>query len=118
MKMKTLIVSTSLATLAAGCQMHHRTPGEQIVMSAPRTPATEAAPTPAPTPEPTATVTPAPEPTPAPTPAPTPVVVAPSPATTPASTLPADMPARRYTSADADAATRSRNCPNGVPFGT
>ena len=39
MHMKTLIVSTAMLSLAAGCQMgRHHTPGEQIVMSAPRPP--------------------------------------------------------------------------------
>jgi hypothetical protein len=107
MKMKTLIVSTAL-TLAAGCQTHHRTPGEEIVMSAPRTPATEPVASATPAPEPTATPTPTPAPTPAPEPAPAPV------AATPATTLPADMPERRYFAADADAATRMRNWPVSV----
>jgi hypothetical protein len=119
MKMKTLLVTTSLAVLIAGCQTHRHTPGEQILMSAPRGPATDttvastAAPTPAPTDTSAAPVPPvtpaAPE-----TAAPTPVVVAPvtpAPATTPASTAPADRGPRVYVAADADDAARFRNWP-------
>jgi hypothetical protein len=103
MHMKTLIVSTAMLSLAAGCQMgRHHTPGEQIVMSAPRTsqPDTTA---PAPEPAPTPDVKPAPTPE--------PVAVVPSPATIPASTAPAQPSPRRYTAADADAATQFRNWP-------
>src|SRR5689334_8443594 len=93
-KIKTLLLTASLTGLIAGCQTHRRTPGEQILMSAPRGPATDttvASTAPAPTPAPTDTaaaaapVTPVTPTAPESPPTPPVVVVTPGPATTPAS---------------------------------
>ena len=114
MKIKTLLVTASITALAAGCQMgHHRTPGEQILMSAPRGTGGESAvaTAPAPTPAPTDTGAAAPTPTPVVT-EPAPVAVTPTgPATTPVSTAPVDRGPQIYVAADADDATRFRNWP-------
>jgi hypothetical protein len=120
MKMKLLLVTASLTALAAGCQVHHRSPGEQILMSAPRgtgntsvaTAAEPSAPTPA-VGDTSAAAAPAPAVTePAPVPTPAPVAVAPTaPATTPVSTAPVDRGPQGYVAADADDATRMRNWP-------
>lgn len=118
MKIKTLLITASLTALIAGCQTHRRTPGEQILMSAPRGPGADSAvasTAPAPAPTDTSATAPAPGTPAAPvTPEPAPVAVTPptpSPATTPASTAPADRGARVYVAADADDAARFRNWP-------
>jgi hypothetical protein len=124
MKIKTLLVTASIAGLIAGCQTHHHTPGEQILMSAPRGPATETTvASTAPAPAPTDTTAAAPVTPVAPTAPETPVTPAPvvvvtpaatGPATTPASTAPADRGPWVYAAADADDATRFRNWPISV----
>ncbi|MDB5323969.1 MAG: hypothetical protein JWN40_5600 [Phycisphaerales bacterium] len=110
MKIKTLLVAASLTALAAGCQMGRRhTPGEQIIMSAPRGTSDTTVAT-APTPPPPAPSDTAAAPAPTVT-EPAPVAVTPAPATTPVSTAPIDRTPPMYVAADADEAARFRNWP-------
>ena len=103
MKIKTVLATASFTALIAGCQ-HKHTPGEQILMSAPRSGHRDDrrldAPAPAPTDTtaaapvtPVAPVTPAAPETPATPPS---VAVTLAPATTPVSTAPVDRGPRMY----------------------